>query len=62
VKRPILNVLKRTRAVRRELEGVIRGLKREAAIMENELARIGTLADRWVRKRKGEGKQLALGI
>jgi hypothetical protein len=48
--------------VRRELEGVIRGLKREAAIMENELARIGTLADRWVRKRKGEGKQLALGI
>jgi hypothetical protein len=52
----------RLRDVRQELEGVIRGLRREAAIMENELARIGTLAVRWVRRRKGEGKQLALGI
>jgi hypothetical protein len=52
----------RLRDVRRELEGVIRGLRREATIMENELERIGTLADRWARRRKGEGKQLALGI
>ena len=52
----------RLRDVRRELDGVIRGLLREATMMENELARIGTLADRWVRRRKGAGKQLALGI
>jgi 5S rRNA maturation endonuclease (ribonuclease M5) len=52
----------RLRDVRRELEGVIRGLRREATTMENELARIGTLADRWVRRRKGPGKQLALEI
>jgi hypothetical protein len=52
----------RLRSVRRELEGVIRGLKREAAMMEHELARIEAQAERWVRKRKGEGKQLALGF
>jgi hypothetical protein len=58
----VTEVTVRLRDVRRELEGVIRGLRREATIMENELARIGTLADRWVRRRKGAGKQLALGI
>lgn len=52
----------RLREVRRELEGIIRGLIREAGMMENELARIGTLADRWVKRRKEEGKQLALGF
>jgi hypothetical protein len=52
----------RLRSVRRELEGVIRGLMREAAMMENELARIEAQAERWMRRRKGEGKQLALGF
>lgn len=52
----------RLRSVRRELEGVVRGLTREAAMMENELARIEAQAERWVRRRKGEGKQLALGF
>ena len=52
----------RLRSVRRELEGVIRGLASEAAMMENELARIEAQADRWMKRRKGEGKQLALGL
>jgi hypothetical protein len=52
----------RLRSVRRELEGVIRGLARETAMMENELARIEAQAERWMRRRKGEGQQLALGF
>jgi hypothetical protein len=52
----------RLRSVRRELEGAIRGLRREAVMTENELARIEAQAERWVRTRKGEGKQLALGF
>ena len=52
----------RLRDVRRELEGVIRGLAREASMMENELARIEERAERWMRRRKEEGKQLALGF
>ena len=52
----------RLRSVRRELGGVIRGLAREAAMMENELARIEAQAERWMQRRKGEGKQLALGF
>jgi hypothetical protein len=52
----------RLRSVRRELEGLIRGLLREAAMMENELTRIEERAERWVKRRKGEGKQLALGF
>jgi hypothetical protein len=52
----------RLRDVRRELEGVIRGLGREAAMLENELARIEERAERWARRRKEEGKQLALGL
>ena len=47
---------------RRQLESVIRLLTSEATKMENELARIEGRADRWVKRRKGEGKQLALGI
>jgi hypothetical protein len=47
---------------RRQLQAVIRGLMSEAAKMEHEIARIEGLADRWVKRRKGEGKQLALGI
>ena len=50
------------RDVRRELEGVNRGLSREATMMENELARIEERAVRWVKRRKGADKQLALGI
>jgi hypothetical protein len=52
----------RLRSVRRELEGVIRGLTREVAMVENELARIEAQAERWMRRRKEEGKQLALGF
>ncbi|MBV9105391.1 MAG: hypothetical protein JO313_05135 [Verrucomicrobia bacterium] len=52
----------RLRNVRRELEGINRGLRREMTIMENELARIEALAERWLRRRNGEAKQLALGL
>jgi hypothetical protein len=52
----------RLRDVRRELEGVIRGLTREATMMENELASIQIRADRWVLRRKGAERQLALGF
>ena len=61
MKRPILNVLKRTRAVRRELEGVIRGLRREGTIMENQLARIGTLADRWGEENERRVETIGVG-
>jgi hypothetical protein len=52
----------RLREVRGELEGVNRGLLREATLLENELARIEERAERWVKRRKGGEKQLALGI
>jgi hypothetical protein len=52
----------RLREVRRELEGVNRGLLREATLLETELARIEERAERWVKRRKGGEKQLALGI
>ena len=55
-------VKNRLRQVRRELEGVNRGLLREATPLENELARIEEQAERWVKRRKGGEKQLALGI
>jgi hypothetical protein len=55
-------VKNRLREVRRELEGVNRGLSREATLLENELARIEERAERWVKRRKGGEKQLALGI
>jgi hypothetical protein len=48
--------------VRHELEGVIRGLEQEASTLEDELARIAERAERWVRKRQGAQRQLALGI
>jgi hypothetical protein len=52
----------RLREVRRELEGVNRGLFREAVTMERELARFEVRAERWAERRKGTEKQLALGI
>lgn len=52
----------RLRDVRRELDGVIRGLLREATMMENELARIEALADGWIKRRKGAERQLVLGF
>jgi hypothetical protein len=52
----------RLRDFRRQLESVIRLLTSEATQLETELARIEGLADRWVKRRKEEGKQLALGI
>jgi hypothetical protein len=55
-------VKNRLREVRCELEGVNRGLLREATLLENELARIEERAERWVKRRKEGEKQLALGI
>jgi hypothetical protein len=52
----------RLRSVRRELEGAVRALVREAHLLENELERIGTRADRWLLRRKGAELQLALGM
>jgi hypothetical protein len=52
----------RLRNVRRELEGAVRELIREAIVLENELERIGTRTDRWLLRRKGAEAQLALGI
>ena len=58
----VCEVKGRLRDVRRELEGVNRGLLREAKLLENELARIEERTERWVKRRKGVEKQLALGI
>jgi hypothetical protein len=55
-------VKNRLREVCRELEGVNRGLLREATLLETELARIEERAERWMKRRKGGEKQLALGI
>jgi hypothetical protein len=52
----------RWRAVRRELETLVRGLAREVSMMENELAKIEARAERWVRRRNGMEKQLALDL
>jgi hypothetical protein len=52
----------RLTAVRRELEGVIRGLKNEATMMEDELGKIEQRAERWARRRQKAEKQLMLGI
>ncbi len=52
----------RLRNVRRELDGIIRGLAREATMMENELAKIKARAEKWARRRNGAEKQLALGF
>lgn len=52
----------RSRTVRRDLEGAIRGLTREAAMLENELERIGAQTNRWLLRRKGAEPQLALGV
>ena len=52
----------RLRNVRRELEGSVRELVREAGVLENELARIGTRTDQWLSRRKGAEEQLALRL
>jgi hypothetical protein len=52
----------RLAGVRRELEGVIRGLKNEATMMEDELGKIEQRAERWAKRRKQAEKQLMLGI
>lgn len=52
----------RLRNVRRELEGSVRELVREAGVLENELARIGTWTDQWLSRRKGAAAQLVLGF
>jgi hypothetical protein len=52
----------RLAGVRRELEGVIRGLKNEATMMEDELGKIEQRAERWARRWKQAEKQLMLGI
>jgi hypothetical protein len=52
----------RLRGARRVLEEAIRGLIREATMMEDELARIEILADRWVRRKQGADLQLGLGL
>ena len=56
------NIKIRLRNVRRELEGTVRDLVREATVLEKELERIGTRMDRWLLRRKGTEPQLALGI
>jgi hypothetical protein len=52
----------RLKRVRRELEGVVSELARDAALLERELRRIEAKANRWVERRRGAEKQLALGI
>ncbi len=52
----------RLRNVRRELEAAVRELFREANVLENELARIGTRMDQWLSRRKGAEAQLAFGF
>jgi hypothetical protein len=52
----------RLKSVRRELDGVVSELARDAALLERELRKIETKANRWVERRRGVGKQLALGI
>jgi hypothetical protein len=52
----------RLRAVRRELESLVRDLSREASMMENELAKIEARTERWIRRKSGMEKQLALDL
>ena len=49
-------------AVRGELAGVIRGLKNEATMMEDELGKIEQRAERWARRRQKAERQLMLEI
>jgi hypothetical protein len=55
-------VKERLGTVRRELEGIIDELARDAVILQRELQKIETKANRWVQGKKGAEKQLALGI
>jgi lysylphosphatidylglycerol synthetase-like protein (DUF2156 family) len=41
---------------------VINELARDAEFLERELQKIETKANRWVQRRKGAEKQMALGI
>jgi hypothetical protein len=52
----------RLAGVRGELESVIRRLKNEATMMEDELGKIEQRAERWARRRKQAETQLMLGI
>jgi hypothetical protein len=52
----------RLQSVRRELDGVVGELTRDAALLERELRKIETKANRWVERGRGAEKQLALGI
>jgi hypothetical protein len=52
----------RLMAVRGELAGVIRGLKNEATMMEDELGKIEQRAERWARRRQKAERQLMLEI
>jgi hypothetical protein len=52
----------RLAGVRRELASVIRALKNESTMMEDELGKIEQRAERWARRRKQAQKQLMLGI
>ena len=50
------------RNVRGELERAVRELSREAIVLQNELERMRTRADRWLLRRKGAEAQLPLGL
>jgi hypothetical protein len=52
----------RLRAVRRELENLVRELTREVSMMENEFAKIEVRTERWIRRKSGMEKQLALDL
>ncbi len=52
----------RLKSVRRELDGIVSELARDAALLERELRKIEMKANRWVERRRGVEKQLALGI
>jgi hypothetical protein len=50
----------RLKSVRRELDGVLEELRRDATLSERELRRIETKANRWIERRRWTEKQLAL--
>jgi hypothetical protein len=52
----------RLRNIRRELEGAVRQLIREANALEKELDRIETRTKRWLSQRDGAQAQLGLGV
>jgi hypothetical protein len=52
----------RLKSVRRELGGVVNELVRDVALLERELRRIEMKASRWVERRRGAEKQMALEL